>query len=78
MALYGEIRKTSDEAKQKEMMVQLLDMAADQFYTIGTSTEADLFGIVTNRMRNTPEWLPLSWIYPTPGPWNTAQFYIEE
>jgi peptide/nickel transport system substrate-binding protein len=78
MTLYDDIRKTADETKQKEMLKQLLDMAADQFYCIGTSTESDLFGIVTNRMRNTPEWLPLSWIYPTPGPFNAAQFYIEE
>jgi peptide/nickel transport system substrate-binding protein len=77
MALYDDIRRTPDETKQKEMLKQLLDMAADQFYCIGTSTESDLFGIVTNRMRNTPDWLPLSWIYPTPGPINTAQFYIE-
>ena len=76
MALYEESRRTPDETTE-EMLKQLLDMSADQFYCIGTSTESDLFGIVTNRMRNTPDWLPLSWIYPTPGPINTAQFYIE-
>lgn len=78
MALYDEIRATPDEDKQKEMLKQLLDMTADQFYCIGTVLEASGFGIVTNRLKNTPEKLPVSWIYPTPVPCNTCQFYIDE
>ena len=78
MDLYDQIRATPDEDKQVEMLEQLLDMSADQFYCIGTVLEASGFGIVTNRLKNTPEKLPVSWIYPTPVPSNTCQFYIEE
>jgi len=78
MALYDQIRVTADETEQAKMLKDLLGMAADQFWCIGITLEPDQFGIVRNHMRNTPEWLPLSWIYPTPGPCNTAQFYVEQ
>ena len=64
--------------ERAEMLERLLDMAAEQFWSIGTVLEPRGFGIVTNRLRNTPEALPLSWIYPTPNPCNTCQFYVEE
>ena len=78
MELYDQISATPDAEKQREMLKQLLDIAAEQFYSIGTVLEPTGFGIVTNRLRNTPESLPLSWIYPTPNPCNTCQFYVEE
>ncbi len=43
MDLYREITKYSDPAKQKELMKQLLDIAADQFYAIGISTPGPLY-----------------------------------
>ena len=43
MDLYREITKYSDPAKQKELMKQLLDIAADQFYSIGISTPGPLY-----------------------------------
>ena len=58
-------------------MMQVLDIAADEFYAIGTVLEPNAFGIVTNRMRNVPKVLPNSWIYPTPGPYNPEQFWVE-
>jgi peptide/nickel transport system substrate-binding protein len=78
MELYDQIKTVPDEAKQKEMLMELLELAADRFWAIGTVLEPLSFGIVTNRMKNTPESLPRSWIYPTPVPCNTCQFYIEE
>jgi len=78
MDLYNQILAEPDEGKEREMLKQLLDMAADQFWAIGTVLEASGFGIVTNRLKNTPEKLPVSWIYPTPAPCNTCQFYIDE
>ena len=78
LKIYNSIRTTADDEKHKEMMKQILDIAADQFYCIGTVLEPNTYGIVTNRMKNTPAVLPSSWIYPTPAPANTCQFYIEE
>ncbi len=78
MSRYDDLYLTSDPEKQTEIIEDVLDMSADQFFHIGTVLEPPMWGIVTNRMRNTPESIPLSWIYPTPNPANTHQFYIEE
>jgi len=78
MELYDQIKAVPNEAKQKDMLMQLLDMAADQFWSIGSVLESLSFGIATDRLKNTPKSLPRSWIYPTPAPCNTCQFYIEE
>lgn len=76
--LWDQLSATADEQKQLDLMKQILDIAADFYYAIGTVLEANAFGIVTNRMKNTPKVLPYSWIYPAPNPCNTCQFYIEE
>ena len=78
MALYDEIGQTADDDKQLELMTQVLDIAADEFYCIGTVLEPNAFGVVTNRMRNTPEIIPNSWIYPTPAPYNPEQFWVAD
>ena len=78
LKLYDDIRTTADDKVQLEIMTKILDIAADQFYAIGTVLEPNSFGIVTNRMQNTPKTLPSSWIYPTPAPANPCQFYIKE
>jgi peptide/nickel transport system substrate-binding protein len=76
--LYDQIKATSDDDEQLALMTEILDIAADQFYSIGTVLEPNAFGVVTNRMRNTPDTLPNSWIYPSPGPYNPEQFWVEE
>lgn len=76
MELYDELGLTADDDKQLALMMQILDIAADEFYCIGTVLEPNAFGVVTNRMRNVPSILPNSWIYPTPAPYNPEQFWV--
>ncbi len=78
MDLYDAIGLTADDEEQFQLMMQVLDIAAEEFYAIGTVLEPSAFGIVTNRMRNVPKRLPNSWIYPTPAPYNPEQFWAEE
>jgi len=78
MELYNQIGLTADDAEQVDLMMQVLDIAAEEFYCIGTVLEPNAFGIVTNRMRNVPELLPNSWIYPTPAPYNPSQFWVAD
>ncbi len=78
MALFDQIGLTADDQEQVDLMMQILDIAADEFYSIGTVLEPNAFGVVTDRMRNVPEIIPNSWIYPTPAPYNPEQFYVEE
>jgi peptide/nickel transport system substrate-binding protein len=78
MELYRQISLVSSDEEQFNLMMQVLDIAADQFYCVGTVLEPNAFGVVTNRMRNTPSVLPNSWIYPTPAPANPAQFWVDD
>jgi len=76
MELYREITKYADPAKQNELMQQLLDIAADEFYAIGISTPGPLYSVVKNTMHNVyPR--PFAWTYPSPVASNTEQYYFD-
>jgi peptide/nickel transport system substrate-binding protein len=77
MKLYDQIKVTPDFEKQKAMMMKILDIAADQFFGIGISTEPNSYGIVKNNFKNVPKSMPWSWDYPHPGPDNPCQFFKE-
>lgn len=76
MDIYREIKKYADPAKQNELMQQLLDIAADQFYVIGISTPGPLYSVVKNNMHNVYE-RPFAWTYPSPVASNTEQYYFD-
>ena len=78
MELYRQAVSTADAKKQLDLMMQVLDIAADNFFTIGICYEPMGYGIATNRMRNVPDNIPLSWVYPSPGPDNMDQMWIAE
>jgi len=77
MAIYDQIKKTGNTAEQIKLMKQVLDIAADQFYTIGILWEGDGYGIVRNNFINTPKEMPWSYDYPHPGPENPCQFFFD-
>lgn len=76
MALFDQVKQTADPEKQKTLMREMLDIAADQFYAIGISTPPTTYAVVRNNMKNVPDGTPQSWLYPTPGPSNTEQFFL--
>ena len=78
MELYNKIMVTPDFEKQKAMMMQILDIAVDQFFAIGISTEPNGYGIVKNNFKNVPKSMPWSWDYPHPAPDNPSQFWFEK
>jgi ABC-type transport system substrate-binding protein len=77
LALHDEIKRTPDEAGRRALMKQILDLAADTFWAIGISLPAGGYGIVKNDFHNVPKSMPDSYIYPTPGPSNPEQYFIE-
>ncbi|MDR1902860.1 MAG: ABC transporter substrate-binding protein [Treponema sp.] len=77
MDIYNEIKRTGDTEEQIKLMQQILEIAADQFYTIGILWDANGYGIVKNNFKNVPPVMPFSWEYPHPGPENPCQFYID-
>lgn len=74
--LYDRIRETTDPDAQARLMREILDIAADQFFTIGVSLPPPGFGIVRADMRNIPPFMVDAWSYPTPGPTNPPQYFF--
>ena len=76
MALYDQLKATVDQDQQNELMRQILDIAADQFYSIGIALPGNGYGIVKTNMHNVPTVMPASFAYPNPGPTNTDTYYF--
>ncbi|MEO1017504.1 MAG: ABC transporter substrate-binding protein [Pseudomonadota bacterium] len=74
-ALYDEIVKTADVEKQGELMAQMLELAADNFYHIGTIFPVLSYGVVSSDFRNVPAEMPMAWGYPNPAPTNPEQYW---
>ena len=68
LAIWEQIRATSDPAKHVELYKQLSDKAADAFEVFGVAQGPMRYGIVSNDLVNVPEVMPISWEYPTPAP----------
>jgi len=73
---YNELRQSSDPALQNELMAEILQIAADEFYVFGITLPLDGYGILANRLKNVQPVMPNSWGYPTPAPTNPEQYYI--
>jgi peptide/nickel transport system substrate-binding protein len=78
MELYNTVLVTADPKKQDELMTQILDIAAEEFYSIGTVQEPDFFCVVTDRLKNVPKSMPNSSQYGTPNPTEPSQYFIDE
>ncbi len=74
--LYNQVRQTGDQDQQRELMAEIIQIAADQFYTFGVTLPMDGYGVVSNRIHNMRPSMPNSWGYPTPAPTNPEQYFI--
>ncbi|MGV3574907.1 MAG: ABC transporter substrate-binding protein [Devosia sp.] len=73
--LYRELMGTADPARQQELFAQMLENAADLFFTFGVSLPADGYGIVRNDMVNVQMTMPNSFGWPTPAPTRPEQYF---
>jgi peptide/nickel transport system substrate-binding protein len=73
--LYRKLVATADSAGQQEIMAQVLQNAADLFFTFGVSLPADGYGIVKTNVVNLQMEMPNSFGWPTPGPARPEQFF---
>ncbi len=55
-----------------DLFKQILEIAADQFYSIGIKSPNEGFGIRKNNMRNIPDRILNSFGYPAPAPTNPS------
>lgn len=76
MDLYRQITRYADPVKQNELMQQLLEISADQFYAIGISSPGPLYSVSKTNLHNVyPR--PFAWTYPTPVASGTETYYFD-
>ena len=75
MQLYWELIETPEAKKRIELMRQIIQIAKEQFYVIGTIRVPTTYGIVRNNFHNVPDMMPESAVFNTPYPAQPAQFY---
>ena len=75
MQLYRQMLRTPDIDEAKRIFTEILRIAKEEFYVIGTVMPTEAYGIAANDFHNVPS-MPVSWIYPDPGPARPEQFYI--
>lgn len=77
LELYDQVKKTGDADAQRDLMKQIIEIAKDNFYTIGVCTEADSYAICNNDLRNVPDTMPWEWMYPHPAPSNPCAWWFD-
>lgn len=75
--IIAEINTASSEDAQFVLMNELLELAANNFYTIGLSLPQGDYRVVNNNLRNVPDPIIGGWLYPGPAPANFETFYYE-
>jgi peptide/nickel transport system substrate-binding protein len=75
MDLYRQLLTTGDLDLQGELMREILEIAADQFYVMGISTEPMGYGIVKNNFRNVPDQMFISFRWPSPASTNPETYF---
>ncbi|MFN3169543.1 MAG: ABC transporter substrate-binding protein [Hyphomicrobiales bacterium] len=78
MELANTYRQTASPDDRAEIAREAMAIAAEGFEAMGIATAPPTFAIVSNRMRNVPANMPLSWTYPTPSPTLPQQYFIAE
>lgn len=73
--LYKAILSATSADERLSLMTQILDIAADEFRTMGVTLPPPGYGVVNVKLRNVPVDQPYAWIYPNPGPANLSQLY---
>jgi peptide/nickel transport system substrate-binding protein len=75
--LYRQLRGTTDRAEQDAFMRQILQIAADEFYTMGIASGGSGYAVVRDGFHNVPDTLNFAWKLGTPAAYNPSQFYID-
>ncbi len=77
MELYDKLLVTVGVDAQNEIMKEILKIAQEQFWCIGTYIGAPGYEVCKNKFRNVLNPNLGAWLYPNPAPQNPCQFYWE-
>ncbi len=79
LALYDQIQRTTDLDRQTELMAEILELSAEQFYLIGIAREIQTqYGIIKNDFHNVPDWIYGGFPYGPIRPANPPTFFRSE
>ena len=78
LSLYDQLQATASEDEQIELMKQIVDIAEEQFYTIGTVRLAPFPGIVSQRLQNVPEAMIYAGTFREPGYTAPEQYFFSD
>lgn len=78
LELYDEFLAEADEDRRAELFGEILQIAKEEFYSIGTVLPVGDYGIVKNTFHNVPESMPGAWVFPHPAPINPEQYYMTD
>jgi peptide/nickel transport system substrate-binding protein len=75
--LYQQIQATAGEVEKENLMKEIIQIAADEFWVIGMCTPTPGYGLVKNNFKNMPESYFSWWPARDPANTNPEQYYIE-
>ncbi|RYG88046.1 MAG: ABC transporter substrate-binding protein [Alphaproteobacteria bacterium] len=68
MALYDQSKSTGDPEERRRLLMEIAQIAADEFEVMGIAKAATTYGIAKNNLANVPDTMTNSWFWPTPAP----------
>jgi peptide/nickel transport system substrate-binding protein len=74
--LYDQLKGAPTYDAQVELMKQILQVAADNFWCIGVTTPPDWYGIRKNKFMNVTDNMLYEWVFPTAAPYNPFTYYF--
>jgi len=78
LELYDRFKAEADQAKALDLFREIHQIAADEFEIIGITFRPSTYGVYNAKLRNVPEALPGSWMYPDPAPTLPWTYYYAE
>lgn len=75
--LFWQFAETPDADGRDDLFGQIIQIAQEQFWVIGTVRVPEGYGILSNDFHNVPETMPESFDFATPGGTNPCQYFVE-
>ena len=76
MDLYNQLRAEGNPDKRTDLMKQILVLGKENFPVIGVSLPGNGYYIAKNNMRNIAPKMLHAYLFPTPAPYDPAQWYF--
>lgn len=77
LALYNKAIAAVDSKQRDDFLKQMLALAKEDFWVIGTISTPESFAVVKNSFMNVPDSQPDAWPYPQPGQQHSEIFWIK-